>query len=251
MGKLNDYVNNFTQYFKDIKSRGELREAAMKQKEHEATVAQIKAIGKDLSKIAERAGTRMGAGGGNNIPKKLQNTIEGAIKDAGTAIDNIKLRGQISKYALRKESEKQAQDEVNKLMGDFAKAYRSVFGKTGRHNGYDSAAEDPNVEFDENGDIHPKGSSSDQTTEPGVEETTGKAAVPTEVENEDDYITFSYQPGDNFGQKIIDLGLATGNGLWGDNGDVNFYTQQLVDGGYLDANGNVKLGVPIRLKRRK
>jgi hypothetical protein len=54
-----------------------------------------------------------------------------------------------------------------------------------------------------------------------------------------------------FGQKIVDLGLATDKGLWGSNGDVAFYTQQLYDQGALDANGNLKIGVPIKLKRRK
>lgn len=70
-------------------------------------------------------------------------------------------------------------------------------------------------------------------------------------ENPEDYIEFTYNPGDAFGQKILDLGIATNNGLWGDNGDVAYYTRQLIDGGYLDGNGNVKLGVPIRLKKRK
>ena len=70
-------------------------------------------------------------------------------------------------------------------------------------------------------------------------------------ENPDDYIEFTYNPGDTFGQKILDLGIATNNGLWGDNGDVAYYTQQLMDGGYLDGNGNVRFGVPIRLKKRK
>lgn len=54
-----------------------------------------------------------------------------------------------------------------------------------------------------------------------------------------------------FGQKIIDLGLATDKGLWGSDGDVQFYTKQLYDQGALDASGNLKIGVPIRLKRRK
>lgn len=71
------------------------------------------------------------------------------------------------------------------------------------------------------------------------------------AEDPDEYVEFTYVPGDTFGQKILDLGIATDNGLWGDNGDVAYYTQQLIDGGYLDANGNVKLGVPIRLKKRK
>lgn len=71
------------------------------------------------------------------------------------------------------------------------------------------------------------------------------------AENPDDFIEFTYVPGDTFGQKILDLGIGTDNGLWGENGDVAYYTQQLIDGGYLDDNGNVKLGVPIRLKKRK
>ncbi len=54
-----------------------------------------------------------------------------------------------------------------------------------------------------------------------------------------------------FGQKIVDLGLATDNGLWGSNGDVQFYTKQLYEQGALDKNGNLKIGVPIKLRRRK
>ena len=77
------------------------------------------------------------------------------------------------------------------------------------------------------------------------------SAAPAETESKDDYIEFTYKPGDTFGQKILDLGIGTDNGLWGDNGDVAYYTKQLYDGGYLDGNGNVKLGVPIRLKKRK
>lgn len=70
-------------------------------------------------------------------------------------------------------------------------------------------------------------------------------------ETSDDIVEFSYVPGDTFGQKIIDLGLATDNGLWGDNGDVAYYTQQLRDQGALDERGNVKLGQTFRLRRRK
>lgn len=70
-------------------------------------------------------------------------------------------------------------------------------------------------------------------------------------ETSDDIVEFSYVPGDTFGQKIIDLGLATDNGLWGDNGDVAYYTQQLRNQGALDERGNVKLGQTFRLKRRQ
>lgn len=54
-----------------------------------------------------------------------------------------------------------------------------------------------------------------------------------------------------FGQKIVDLGLATDKGLWGADGDVQFYTKQLYEQGALDRNGNLKIGVPIKLRRRK
>lgn len=54
-----------------------------------------------------------------------------------------------------------------------------------------------------------------------------------------------------FGQKIVDLGLATDKGLWGSDGDVQFYTKQLYDQGALDGSGNLKIGVPIKLKKRK
>lgn len=96
---------------------------------------------------------------------------------------------------------------------------------------------------------------SDTTTEVKTDNGTTTDTVnentTTDSGSEDDFIEFSYKPGDTFGQKIIDLGIGTDKGLWGDDGDVAYYTQQLIDGDYLDANGNVKLGVPIRLKKRK
>lgn len=53
------------------------------------------------------------------------------------------------------------------------------------------------------------------------------------------------------GQKIVDLGLATNKGLWGSDGDVQFYTKQLYEQGAVDKNGSLKIGVPIKLRRRR
>lgn len=67
-------------------------------------------------------------------------------------------------------------------------------------------------------------------------------------------VSFKLNPGDSYGgfaQKIVDLGLATDAGLWGDNGDVAFYTQQLFEQGALDDGGNLKIGTPITLKKRR
>lgn len=80
---------------------------------------------------------------------------------------------------------------------------------------------------------------------------TGSGSPFSDDVSEGEYVTFSYKPGDSFGQKIVDLGLATNNGLWGADGDVNFYTRQLIDQDALDANGNVKLGQTFKLRKRK
>lgn len=75
-------------------------------------------------------------------------------------------------------------------------------------------------------------------------------------EDSDEYVTFTIPRANDpeyggFAQKILDLGIATDKGLWGADGDVAFYTKQLYDQGALDANGNLKIGVPIRLRKRK
>ena len=65
-----------------------------------------------------------------------------------------------------------------------------------------------------------------------------------------DTITYTYKPGDSFGRVITDLGLRTDAGLWGANGDVAYYTQQLAQQGALDRNGNIPIGTTLRLRRR-
>ena len=63
-----------------------------------------------------------------------------------------------------------------------------------------------------------------------------------------DVISYRYKKGDTFGQVILNLGLATGKGLWGPDGDVAFYTEQLHEQGIY---GNVlPLGIEIHLVRR-
>ena len=68
-----------------------------------------------------------------------------------------------------------------------------------------------------------------------------------------DVIEYTYKPGDTFGQVINDLGLRTSNGLWGPNGDVEYYTQQLIDQGLWPngVRGNIPVGATIKLRRRK
>ena len=82
-------------------------------------------------------------------------------------------------------------------------------------------------------DDNTKSSSNDSTTGEEVTFTIPKANDP------------NYR---GFGQKLVDLGLATNKGLWGADGDVAFYTKQLHDQGIY---GNLPIGVPIKLKKRK
>ena len=71
-----------------------------------------------------------------------------------------------------------------------------------------------------------------------------------------DTVEYTYQPGDTFGQVIKNLGLESGSGLWGANGDVEYYTKQLEDqlwnSGTWPAGErqNIPVGTTIRLTRR-
>lgn len=64
------------------------------------------------------------------------------------------------------------------------------------------------------------------------------------------WVEYTYQPGDNFSNVLMNLGLSDGSNLWGPNGDVAYYTQQLAEQGALDSRGNIKVGSNIRLIKR-
>ena len=89
------------------------------------------------------------------------------------------------------------------------------------------------------------------TKEPATETATTTTASATKPTETTDVVTYTYKPGDTFGQVIQDLGLTTSNGLWGAGGDVEYYTRQLINQGALDRNGNIPIGTTIRLTRRK
>lgn len=82
-----------------------------------------------------------------------------------------------------------------------------------------------------------------------------KPAEPAEPvvdeEEDDEVVTYTYKPGDTFGQVLLNLGLSDGTNLWGQGGDVDFYTQQLREQNALNSMGNIPIGTTIRLRRRK
>lgn len=66
---------------------------------------------------------------------------------------------------------------------------------------------------------------------------------------------YHYVDGDTFGQVILNLGLASEYGLWGREGDVEYYNGQLYDQGilnYYDGKfwNNIPVGTEIKLEHR-
>lgn len=65
---------------------------------------------------------------------------------------------------------------------------------------------------------------------------------------EPEKVWYTYKQGDTFGQVLKDLGLDEGH-LWGDDGTVKYYTDQLweTQPDVFDANGNIIIGKPFYL----
>ena len=73
------------------------------------------------------------------------------------------------------------------------------------------------------------------------------APTPAPQSTPSNEVSYTYQAGDTFGAVILKLGLQTNHGLWGDNGDVAFYTNQLHEQGIY---GNIPVGTTIKMRRR-
>ena len=72
--------------------------------------------------------------------------------------------------------------------------------------------------------------------------------TPEPTPEPDNKVWYTYKEGDTFGQVLKDLGLDEGH-LWGDDGTVAYYTDQLwsTQPEIFDENGNIKIGVPFYL----
>lgn len=73
--------------------------------------------------------------------------------------------------------------------------------------------------------------------------------TPTPTPGPSSKVTYTYAKGDYFSNVLKKLGLDEGE-LWGNNGTVKYYTNQLVEQNVLDRRGNVIIGVPFTLTRR-
>jgi len=139
---------------------------------------------------------------------------------------------------LIKEREAKENAQLEKLASPFIKALRGV------NEGVANAI---------NKVIKSKGStdSSSEGSNSGTDKKSSESNSSKEEAGET--IEYTYKPGDTFGQVITNLGLKTSNGLWGPNGDVEYYTKQLMDQGVWPdgVRGNIPVGTTIKLRRRK
>lgn len=125
---------------------------------------------------------------------------------------------------------------ITKIASPFIKAIRSI---------------NPEVADAIDNAFKGKDDSTSSSTKESTSKDTSKSTETTT--NPEDVITYTYKKGDTFGQVIKDLGLKTENGLWGPNGDVEYYTKQLMDQGIWPngQRGNIPIGTTIKLTRRK
>lgn len=96
------------------------------------------------------------------------------------------------------------------------------------------------------GAFHPK-TYVDPTPTPEPEPTPTPTPTPAPSGHKSgDKVEYSYVKGDFFSGVLVRLGLDDGN-LWGENGTVRYYTEQLIEQDMLDSRGNVKLHTPFTL----
>lgn len=73
--------------------------------------------------------------------------------------------------------------------------------------------------------------------------------APIPNEPDDGSVDYTYKKGDYFSKVLVELGIDEGN-LWGKDGSVKYYTEQLIKQDVLDKNGNVIIGKPFNLQVR-
>lgn len=140
--------------------------------------------------------------------------------------------------ASQKNIDSQTIDKYRKQMGDNALALFDDFDTFFDKFIKDREAKNTNSnEADaESGSANPNSDSNSNTDSNSDDETTGEDVV------------LNVKKGDTFGQMLLDAGIVTDNGLWGPNGDVEFYTKQLSDPYHMNL---IYPGQAIRLKRRR
>lgn len=73
--------------------------------------------------------------------------------------------------------------------------------------------------------------------------------TPTPTPETGTVLDYTYAKGDYFSGVLTKLHIDEGH-LWGENGTVRYYTNQLVEQNMLDQRGNVYIGVPFKLTVR-
>jgi hypothetical protein len=134
---------------------------------------------------------------------------------------------------------------------------RTISNMEGEFNKYNAELAGGKFDLFDNPDKYISGATAkaEETAKASESSASDSKSDNSKSETTDETVTFQLKANDpaykGFGQKLVDLGLATSKGLWGNDGDVKFYTKQLYEQGAIDKNGNLKTGTPIKLKKRK
>lgn len=185
----------------------------------------------------------------------LKSLLKTGSNYVGNAINNV-----VSNiFGTKKQEETSGQEENTGALADLAER----LGENNSFRLYSTKDYKSNGELtDEAKSRGPSSWNSETTNSDGSpkkenEEANNAGNIDDESVTSDDVIEYTYKPGDTFGQVISDMGLRSDKGLWGPDGDVEYYTKQvekqLWESGVWPKGErqNIPVGTTIKLRRRQ
>lgn len=180
-------------------------------------------------------------------------TYEDYIKDQGSDEERASYNFLRNYENYSRQRDKMTVDQQRKLDGVRDKALETIKeGKKKFDEWRNENYSDANERFRAFDYYFDKYGNEDSSSNPTTSDTESNTESNTDSSSDDgttgEEIVLNVKPGDTFGQMLLDNGLVTDKGLWGPDGDVEFYTKQLNDANHMNL---IYPGQAIRLKRRK
>lgn len=175
--------------------------------------------------------------GGSAYKKDADKRIDDEIEDAKKTVEEAE-----KSY---KDMQKYSKGEMANLINNYQAILENV---TAAREKAAASEDEAGTETEANGedsDNSDSNSNSDSSSNSGSNSGSNSNSD-DETTSED--VVLNIKKGDTFGQMLLDAGIVTDNGLWGPNGDVEFYTKQLSDPYHMNL---IYPGQAIRLKRRR
>lgn len=189
-----------------------------------------------------------------NASKETKEAVQSRLKADSVANDFITRFRDADEYTQRRIANKlrdgseESAGVMNKLLSSVEPGFRGPSGE------FFNKRPEPQQPQQPQEPQEPQGPTMQAPKEPeGPQGASQEGPGAVRMENGGDVVEYTYKPGDTFGRVLMNIGLSDGKNLWGDNGDVAYYTKQLVDQGFWPNGqpGNIPVGSKIRLRRRK